>query len=116
LPVLPVEGTPARQHLVQHEAEGEDVAARIGWLALGLLGRHVLHRPQDYVFVGQRLAHRQYIRRRGNRLLAAGSGRQACPELCQSEVEEFDALWGHEDVGRLEIAMCDALAVGRGQG
>ena len=34
-------------HLVEHAAEREDVAARVGLVALELLGRHVLERPED---------------------------------------------------------------------
>ena len=37
----PLEGAPARQHLVQHRAKRPDVGAPIDGPALGLLGRHV---------------------------------------------------------------------------
>ena len=36
-----LEGPPAREHLVEHGAEGEDVGARVHRAALGLLRRHV---------------------------------------------------------------------------
>ena len=39
-------GALAARHLVQHDAEGEDVGAMIEWAALQLLGRHVRHRAQ----------------------------------------------------------------------
>ena len=41
---------------VQHQAEGEDVAARIGGLALQLRRRHVLERAEDAVLFREWLA------------------------------------------------------------
>ena len=38
---------PSRRHLVQHRAERKDVRPPVGFLALELLGRHVLERPED---------------------------------------------------------------------
>ena len=44
------------RHLVEHGAEREDVGARVGLLALELLGRHVLERPEDRALLRQRSA------------------------------------------------------------
>ena len=44
--VPPRKRTAARHHLVQHRAEGEDVAAPVGRPPFDLLGRHVCDRPE----------------------------------------------------------------------
>jgi hypothetical protein len=36
--------------------------------------------------------------------------------LGEPEIEQLDSLLRHQDVGRLEVAMDDALLVGRGEG
>ena len=116
--VLSVEGTTARQHLVEHKAEREEVAARIRRLALRLLRRHVLHRPQNRC-VRLSAAVSPSATSDGTSAtswLAAAGFRVGPPELRQPEVEELDALRGHEDVGRLQVAMRDALAVRGGEG
>ena len=43
-----------RRHLVEHAPEREDVRPRVGLLALELLRRHVLERPEDRAFLRQR--------------------------------------------------------------
>ena len=48
IPVAPCEGPPAREHLVEHGAEREDVRARVHGAALGLLGRHVGGRAEEH--------------------------------------------------------------------
>ena len=47
------EGNDAGGHLVQHSAEGEQVAAGIEFLALGLLRRHVGDRADGRAGAGQ---------------------------------------------------------------
>ena len=87
----------AREHFVQHAAEAEQIAARVGFLALQLLRRHVLQGADDLPLVRERLASRGIALLETNRLLR------------QSEIEQLDALLGDQDVGRLQIAMRDAL-------
>jgi len=100
---LPVERLAPREHLVEHGAEREDVGARVGLHAFELLGRHVLERAKD------RPLHRQPgRRRRQHRRTRARCGRG---RLRQTEVEELDAPLREHDVGRLQIAVDDALAM-----
>ena len=47
------EGTLAGGHLVEHQAEGEDVGARVQRLAAHLLGRHVSCRAQLHAGAGE---------------------------------------------------------------
>ncbi|MDO8795479.1 MAG: hypothetical protein Q7J25_12760 [Vicinamibacterales bacterium] len=91
-------------HLVQERAERKDVGARVGVPRLELLGRHVLKRPQDRAVGRQRLLDRRHHRR-----ARGGPTRRA--HLRQTEVEQLRALFRQHDVGRLEVAMDDALAV-----
>src|SRR5688572_31654244 len=42
-----LEGPGAGEHLVEHAAEREEVAARVDGPPLHLLGRHVLRRPRE---------------------------------------------------------------------
>ena len=66
---LAAEGLPARDQLVEHEPDREDVAALIDLLADDLLGRHVVRRPHQHRRRGLR-------RRRGRRRRSrAPSGR-----------------------------------------
>ena len=44
---LPFERESSCEELVEHDAEGEDVASRVDLLPARLLGRHVLRRPDD---------------------------------------------------------------------
>ena len=52
---VPLERPPPGHHLVQHRAEAEDVRAGIHLLPLGLLRRHVGHRPDDRALFGRGL-------------------------------------------------------------
>ena len=63
---LAVERPPARDHLVEHAAEREDVAARVGGAALELLGRHVCNVPR--MVPARRQRRRSPSRRRGRRV------------------------------------------------
>src|SRR5262249_53609114 len=51
---LPLKCTLAAQRLVEHAAEAEQIAARIGLLALQLLRRHVMQGPENLSLAGQR--------------------------------------------------------------
>ena len=101
---LAFERLPPRHHLVEDGAEGEDVGARVGFLAFELLRRHVLHGAEDHP---------------GGRGVDAnrrdhGAG---CRRFClllqfrEAEVEQLGATLGQHDVAGFQIAMRDALAV-----
>ena len=106
---------PARRHLVEHDAEGEEIRAGIQILTPCLLGGHVGHRPQRRTGTGQQLFldPRRHLR----------AGHVSCPcaalwlHLCQSEVEDLGLpALGDEDVRRLDVAVDDPLGVGGVQG
>jgi len=95
-----------RRHLVEHRAEGEDVGAGVHPLAPQLLGRHVGHRAEHLSRARDRAAGGQ----RGLDVRRPRRRRKA-------EVEHLHAaLVAHHHVGRLQIAMNDALAVRGGEG
>ncbi len=107
---LPAEGALARQHLVEHRAEGEDVGARVGLLTPHLLGRHVADRPEH----GARLGAGG---EGGRDAVVAARGEQARALPREAEIEHLDApLPGHEHVVRLHVAVHDALVVRGGEG
>ena len=91
---LALENSLARQQLVQHGAEAEDIRPHVRGFALRLLRRHVRRRPK----------HRAGDRPR--RII--GAFRQ---DLREPEVEQLRAARRHHDVGRLQIAVQDALRV-----
>lgn len=100
-----VEGAMAGEHFVEHGAEREDVAAAVEFLAFNLFGRHVLKSADDGAFLGDGI------------LLGRGSGERGesglgSAGLGEAEVEKFCAGLGEHDVGRFDIAMNDAAAVG----
>ena len=78
----------------------KQIAARVGWFALQLLRRHVLQGAENLSLGGQRLRHG-----------GVGFGEWRGFEFRQPEIQQLDALLGDEDVGGLQIAMRDALAV-----
>ena len=78
-----------------------DVAARIGFLAVELLRRHVLQRAHDHAVAWVTGAVVRVVRRcRGL-------------HLCQPEVEQLHAGLGHQNVARLQIPMRDASCMRR---
>ncbi len=97
----------AGEHLPQHHAEGPDVSPLVRRNAGGLLRSHVGGGAEDDArgcgVGGQRRRHRQAV------VAVVG-----IPRLGQAEVEHLDRTVGTElDVGRLEVAVDDALLVGR---
>ena len=97
------EGLLAGRHLVQHGAEGEDVRARVGFLAFELLGRHVLERAEDRALL------RQVGLGRQGRLARLRLRR--FHRLGQAEVEQLDARPRQHHVAGLEVPVHDPLPV-----
>ena len=91
------------RHLVEHGAEREDVGAPVGFLALELLGRHVLERPENRAFLRQALLRRQ----RGR----AGLLSWRRHRLREPEVEQLHARLRQHDVGGLQVPVHDPLPV-----
>ena len=106
------EALAAGGHLVQHDAKREQVRARIQFLAARLLRRHVgdgAHGGADHAreVLGTRLVDRS------GQAVAVRGGR----ELGQAEIEHLHlSAPGEEDVGRLDVAVEDALGMRRVEG
>ena len=99
------EGPLPRGHLVEEDAEGEDVGAAVHGQALRLLRGHVGHRPHDAPVLRHRL-------RLAGRLVAVVG--RVVAQLGQPEVEHLEPpVRGQHDVLGLEVPVQDALAVGR---
>ena len=93
------EGPPAAEHLVQHDAEREEIAPRVGGPAPRLLRRHVRDGAHHYAW-----------RRRQTARLAAG--RLLRSDLRDPEVENLDdVVAGDEHVFRLQVAVDDSAVV-----
>lgn len=45
---IPLEGPPSRRHLVQYDAERENIGAMVKWAARCLFGRHVGWSPHHH--------------------------------------------------------------------
>ena len=99
----------ARRHLVQHDAEREEVGARVELLAARLLRRHVRDRADRRARDSSDSFAVVRVRRRPTRV-----GGRSADQLGQPEVEHLRlAARGDEDVGGLDVAMDDALRVRR---
>ena len=95
----------AARHLVEQDAEREDVGAVVDRQPLRLLGRHVRDGPDDPPVLGDRL-------RLAGRAVALR--RLVVAQLREAEVEHLDPAVGREHhVLGLEVAVQDPLPVGR---
>ena len=101
-----VERPAARQHLVEHRPEGEDVGAVVRRLAPRLLRGHVADRPQHH-------ARRRLPRQRGrSRVLAVRDDRLQR----EAEVQDLDdPVLRDEQVLGLQVPVDDRLVVRRGE-
>ena len=94
------EGHLARGHLVENRPKREQICACVQFPGLHLLGRHVRHSAQHGARAGQV--------RFG---FSVAGGDPGC-DFCQTEIENLRMPAPRdEDVGRLDVAMHDALAV-----
>ena len=100
----PGERSPARQHLVQHRPQTEDVGAMIDGQPSHLLGRHVSHRAH----------HGARLRVAGDRRGAGLFSRSGPPDvLRQAEIEDLDlAVPGDEEILGLQVPVDDAPLMG----
>ena len=97
------------RHFIEHHAEGKQVGARVEFLASHLFRGHVSHGAERGAGTGQLtfIHSRPAMYRRD-----AGRGTACRHDLGQAEVENLGVTaFGHKDVGRLDVAMDDALAV-----
>ena len=97
------ERQPARQQLVEDDADAVQVAAMVHLLAAGLLRAHVARRADGEL---------------GAACRDLGELRRGVDQLGQAEIHDLEHLVGRvriddHQVGRLQIAMDDALGVGR---
>ena len=108
--VLAVKGASPRQHLVQHAAEGPDVAPLVSLSSFRLLRGHIRRGSEDDARAGQHGGARD-----GRRLRPVGRARRVllgCQRLREPEVQHLHRpVRAQLDVRRLEIAMDDALLV-----
>ncbi len=104
--LLPLKARAARGHLVEHAAQGPQVAARVGLPALQLLGRHVQEGAHQGP-LGREAA------RRGQGAGQVAGGRARRHGAGQAEVHQLGSGAGQHDVARLQVPVHQALAVGR---
>ena len=90
---LRVERRPAGDQVVQHGGQRVDVGAAVERVAVDLLGRHVGERA-DAVD-----------------LRAVGVGVEDAAEVAQLDVDDLAVLQHGQDVGRLDVAVDQALAI-----
>ena len=101
----PGEGPSGAQHLVEHPPERELVGAEVHRLSASLLGRHVAHRAQHRVGVGDRCGGSG-----GTRVVVAGR------QLGEAEVEDLhEAVPRDHHVFGFQVAVNDPGPVGLGQ-
>ena len=94
----------AREALVEHRAERKQVAPRVDGAMLDLFGRHVGRRAQQRMGLGE-------LRPRRGGLAVPVARRDAGGD---AEVEQFHvAVGGDDDVVGLQVAVDDAVPVGR---
>ena len=106
---LPLERSSASQHLIEDDAEGEDVRPRVDPGAPRLFRRHVGDRAEDLALARQ--VH-SALRRSAREV---GTGARGL-EPGQAEIQHLDApLARHHDVAGLQVAMHDAARVRRRQ-
>ena len=117
----PVKGSFAVERLVQGDAKAVLVGASVGLLVEMLLGAHVGRRADHGAREGQRRVEQTRIRGPRQRVgLGSAIPIGLLPWIglkvgrpCEPEVEHADApLVGHEDVGRLEVAVHQPRLVG----
>src|SRR6516162_3419386 len=98
---LALEGSLAREHLVENGAESEDVAAGVCLFTPQLFGRHIRQRANHL---------RTLSEGHGQGLVI---GRHGSPVFGQTEIEQLRPGLGQHNIARLEVAMDDPLAVRR---
>ena len=86
----------AGDHFIKHEAECEDIAARVGFFAVKELRRHVLNRPENLPLLGHLLD-------------GCFRGRRLDVLFGEPEIEQLHARLREHDVRRLQIAVDDSL-------
>ncbi len=107
---LAPEGQRARRHLVQHRAEGKQIAPRIQLLRARLLRRHISDRAERGTGTGQvLLVHGRLLNRRSARVqYSVARGRHfRQPKIQNLCVSTF----GHQNIGGLDVPVDDAFRV-----
>src|SRR5262249_42817390 len=108
--VSTLEGAVPGEHLEQHAAERPDVRSRVRWQARRLLGTHVSDRAHNQTRV-------RLVECEGRQLADIGPRSIANGCLGQPEVEDlYRSVARKFDIGRLQVAMHDALLMRRGYG
>ena len=98
----------AAKHFVDHRAEAENIAARVGYLTAHLLGRHVAERTHHHADL------RAAVSCRSQGRVEIRLRRFGLRELRESKVQNLHAsVVGNENVVGLDVAMDDAALVSR---
>ena len=101
------EGKLAAQHLVEDNAQGEDVRAMVHLNAPRLLGGHVGDGAHDLAGIGFSSKCCFYV---------TVTAPERLHQLGEAEVDDLGvAVLSHHDVGGFEVSMNDALGVGSGE-